>query len=260
MIIKTPNYTKNFLLLRKGGFRLFDLNSGTKSKNFSVKNLQINPETSKEIKITENRKQNFSKSNEKTNNKNFVTSKISSTYSKINNNKNRYDKYKKYLYRKNILSTEKNYLLEDYMRKKEIDLMNDVRKKTFYEARKTFFSDKNFNGRKTGYFSTENSFDRKKKFTLMVKDIETNFILLKNKKIKKYKEYLLKEKEKENIQSGKNSFKDLNEKLNVRNVFLKANKLLKNKTKSSFTSKNLMFLNCVEYFNTYYPRYNNHFS
>ena len=111
MIIKTQNDTKNFLLLRKGGFRLFDINSGIKTKNFSVKTFDINQDTSKEIKITEKTNQNFnkSKSNEKTNHQNFVLSKISSTYSKVNNNKNKYGNYKRYLFRKNILSTEKNY-------------------------------------------------------------------------------------------------------------------------------------------------------
>ena len=258
MIIKTQNNTKNFLLLRKGGFRLFDINSGNKTKNFSVKNLDINHDTSKENKIQENTNQNFtkSKSNEKANHKNFVLSKISSTYSKENNNKDKYDNYKKYLFRKNILSTEKNFLLEDYMRKKELDLMNDVRKKTFYEARKTFFSERNFNERKSGYFNKENSFERKKKFTLMIKDIESNFILLKNKRNKKYKEYLLKEK----MQPEKNSFKDLNEILNAKNVFLRANKLFKNKTKITFTNKKLKFLSCADFFNTYYPKYNNHFN
>jgi len=258
MIIKTQNDTKNFLLLRKGGFRLFDINSGIKTKNFSVKNLNINQDTSKEIKITENTNKNFikSKSNEKANHKNFVLSKISSTYSKVNNNKDKYGNYKRYLFRKNILSTEKNYLLEDYMRKKELDLMNDVRKKTFYEARKTFFSERNFDERKVGYFNKENSFNRKKKFTLMIKDIESNFILLKNKRNKKYQEYLLKEK----IQPERNTYKDLNEKLNARNVFLRANKLFKNKTKNTFTSKNLKFLSCADFFNTYYPKYNKHFN
>jgi hypothetical protein len=258
MIIKTQNDTKNFLLLRKGGFRLFDINSGIKTKNFSVKNLDINQNISNEIKITENSKQNFSKSksNEKTNHKNFILSKISSTYSKINNNRDKYGNYKKYLFRKNILSTEKNFLLEDYMRKKELDLMNDTRKKTFYEARKTFFSEKNFTERKTGYFNKENSFDPKNKFTLMIKDIESNFLLLKNKRNKKYKEYLLKK----TIQPEKNSYKDLNEKLSPRNVFLRANKLFKNKTKNTFTSKNLKFLSCADFFNTYYPKYNNHFN
>ena len=262
MIIKTQNDTKNFLLLRKGGFRLFDINSGIKTKNFSVKTFDINQDTSKEIKITEKTNQNFnkSKSNEKTNHQNFVLSKISSTYSKVNNNKNKYGNYKRYLFRKNILSTEKNYLLEDYMRKKELDLMKDIRKKTFYEARKTFFSEKTFNERKGGYFNKENSFDRTNKFTLMIKDIESNFILLKNKRNKKYKEYLLKEK----IQSEKNSYKDLNEKLNAKNVFLKANKLFKNKNKNKniniFTNKKLKFLSCADFFNTYYPKYNNHFN
>ena len=86
---------------------------------------------------------------------------------------------------------------------------------------------------------------------ILMKDIESNFILLKNKRNKKYQEYLLKEK----IQPERNTYKDLNEKLNARNVFLRANKLFKNKTKNTFTSKNLKFLSCADFFNTYYPKY-----
>ena len=242
MIIKTPNYTKNFLLLKKGGLRLFEQNKRNKnsSYNFPSQKLAISTYNNSKEKNQEEDNKNKEK------NKNIL--KTYSTKSKAKYNLKIFPKlneYKKLLFLKNIVSSEKNYLLEDYMKHKEINLMKNNNIKTIYDAKKTFFCDDKINDNRTSYYYQEELFDRNKKFPLMIKDIQSNYILLKNKKMKNYKDYyLLKKKEIE-----KNNFKDFNEKLGIRNIFIKSDKIMnKNKT---FLNNNLNFLSFSNYFKTY---------
>ena len=131
------------------------------------------------------------------------------------------------------------------MKHKEIELLKNNNIKTVYDARKTFFSDNQINDNRTSYFYKEKLFDKEKKFPLMIKDIESNLILSKNKKFKKYKNYLLLEK----IEAEKNNFKDLNEKLGVKNIYINSDKLInKNKT---FMNNNFNFFSCANYMKTF---------
>lgn len=244
MIIYTPKLTQNFLLLRKGGYKLFDSNINIKkSYNFPCKNIDKSINTSKEIVIHDENNIKNKKSEQKI----FLKSLTSKTFSKNKVSKfPKLENYKKQLFRKNILSTEKSYLLEDYMRKKELDLINCRNKKSIYEIRKTFFTEDKIknNDIKRSYFFKPHSFDKNHKFTLMIKDIESNFILLKNKKIKKFKSNLTGD-----IESEKNSFKDFNEKLGVKNVYFKIDRLFK-RINPMFKS-NLKFFSNLKYFNTF---------
>ena len=128
MIITTPNITRNYLFLKKGGFKICDLDLILKEKTkFPFKSLVISRNTSKDKKINDKGQ----------NQKQYLTS---TTFTKNKDSKNsKMENYKKKLFRKNILSSEKNYLLEDYMRKKELDLINFHNKKKISDIRKTFF-------------------------------------------------------------------------------------------------------------------------
>ena len=76
----------------------------------------------------------------------------------------------------------------------------------------------------------------------MIKDIQSNYILLKNKKNKKYKDYFLFRK----MELEKNSFKDFNDKLGIKKIYIKNDKLFnKNKT---FMNGNLNFFRFSNYF------------
>ena len=227
MLINSQKSIKNFLLLKKGGLRLFNtykrntkLNS--KSRIKKIAKSVCNPSKGRpiiDIDVEEIKKDN--KKNEIINsfsNKSINMFNLKKYMPKIS-------EYKKRLYIKNILSTEKEYLLQDYMKHKEIDLIKNNNNKTVYEARKTFFSDNQINDNRTSYFYKEKLFDEKKKFPLMIKDIQSNFILLKNKRYKQFKNYSLFLEKKED---EKNNFKDFNEKLGVKYVYIKNDKLIKN--------------------------------
>lgn len=239
MIIKTPKYTRNYLLLKKDGFRLFNTEQTNKniSHNFPSKklNISIYNNSKENVNINQAEKKKFLNTISTISKTKYNLSKA---YPKIN-------EYKKLLYLKNIVSSEKNYLLEDYMKHKEIDLMKNNKIKTAYDARRTFFSDDKINDNRTSYYYQEELFDRNKKFPLIIKDIQTNYIFLKNKKLKKYKDYyLLKKRETE-----KNCYKDFNEKLGVKNIFIKSDKILnKNKT---FLNSNLNFISFRNFFKTF---------
>jgi hypothetical protein len=189
--------------------------------------------------------------NDNNNSNNIQKYKKSLTSISLNkNNIIKYPKlenYKRKLFRNNVLSSEKNYLLEDYMRKKELDLIKFRNKKTIYDARKTFFTEEKINNNRYSYMNREQLFDRKNKFTLMIKDIESNFILLKDKRNRKLLEYINREK----LKTENNDFKDFNEKLGVKNVFIKPDKLF-NKQKT-FVKTNLDF---IKYANNYFKAFN----
>ena len=236
MLIKTPKYTRNYLFLKKAGYKLFDLNEKMNEKS-PFKSMAITQSTTNEMKINDS-------------NNNIQKYKKSLTSTSLNkNNRIKYPKlenYKKNLFRNNVLSSEKNYLLEDYMRKKELDLIKFRNKKTIYDARKTFFSEEKMNDNRYSYMNREHLFDKKNKFTLMIKDIESNFILLKDKRNRKLIDFLKSEK----LKTENNDFQDFNEKLGVKNVYIKPDKLFsKQKT---FVKNNLDFIKCVNnYFKTF---------
>ena len=241
MIIKTPKYTRNYLLLKKGGLRLF--NSFTKynnnSSNFKNKKMTISiNNTSKERPYINTDIEKIKKINKK--DKNFLNTFTTNSQNKFNISKYvpNLKEYKKHLFLKNILMSEKNYLLEDYIKNKEISLLKNRNIKTMNDVRKTFFTDDKINDNRTSYFYKECLFDDKDKFPLMIKDINSNFILWKNQRYKKYKDYLLLKK----FESEKNYFKDFNDKLGIRNIYIKSNKLFsKSKT---FMNNNLNFFRC----------------
>lgn len=253
MIIKTPKNTRNYLLLRKGGIRLFNSYKRNKTllSNFQNKKSTIstyncsNKRSNLDLDIKEITKIN--KKNKKDKNiLNAYTNDSNTSKKKFNISKYipKLSEYKKHLFLNNIVSSEKNYLLEDYMKHKEIELFKNRNIRTVYDARKSFFNDNKINDNRTSYFYKEQLFDETKKFPLMIKDIQSNFILLKNKKYKKYKEYYLLSQ----IEAEKNNFRDFNEKLGVRNIFIKSDKLLnKNKT---FMNNHLNFFNFNNYFKT----------
>ena len=238
MIIKSPKYTRNFLLLKKGGFKLFQSNKSQKN------NLSPNYKTT--ISYKEGRTNIYNDKEEK--NKNILnTFSYTSKSMHHNSPKNlpKLNEYKKRLFLKNIISSEKKFILEDYMKHKEIDLIKNHNIKTVHEARKTFFSERKINDNRTSYFYKEELFDKNNKFPLMIKDIQSNYILLKNKRNKKYKEYFIFKQ----LEEEKNSFKDFNEKLGVKNIYIKSDKLFnKNKT---FMNKNFNFISCINYFNSF---------
>ena len=244
MIITTPNITRNYLFLKKGGFKICDLDLILKEKTkFPFKSLVMSRNTSKDTKINDKGQ----------NQKQYLTS---TTFIKNKDSKNsKMENYKKKLFRKNILSSEKNYLLEDYMRKKELDLINFHNKKKMSDIRKTFFSEEKADEDRYSYIKRDKFFNRKNKFTLMVKDIESNFILLKDKRNRKIKDFLLRER----LESEKTKFQNFNDKLGVKSVFLKTEKIF-NKHKT-FSKKNVDFIKTVNnYFNTFNATENGSFN
>ena len=239
MIIKTPKFTRNFTLLKKGGFKMFDSNQIKKNSS------------SLDEKITMSCNLSKSGGTNIYNDKKYKNNNILNTFSYISKSKKKskhypkLNEFKKRLFLKNILSSEKNFRLEDYMKNKEIELIKNRNIKTVYDARKTFFSEKKINDNRTSYFYKEELFDNKNKFPLMIKDIQSNYILLKNKDKKKYKDYFLLKK----LEEEKNSFRDVNEKLGVKNVNIKSDKLF-NQNKS-FMKNSFHFISLNNYFNSF---------
>ena len=248
MLINSQKSTKNFLLLKKGGLRLFNtckrntkLNS--KSRIKKIAKSVYNP--SKRRPIIDTDVEEIKKDNKK----NEIINSFSNKSMNIFNLKKympKINEYKKRLYIKNIVSTEKEYLLQDYMKHKEIDLIKNNNIKTVYDARKTFFSDNQINDNRTSYFYKEKLFDEKKKFPLMIKDIQSNYILLKNKRYKQFKNFLLFLEKKED---EKNNFKDFNEKLGVKYVYIKNDKLIKNN--KTFMNNKFNLFTCENYLKSF---------
>ena len=249
MIIRTPKLTRNYILLKKGGYRLFDSNDVLIKKE---NNKNIPKTISKEIKILIDNKEVDKNSEEK--DKIISKSLTTKTINKKSIKNKKLEDYKKNLFRKNILSTEKNYLLKDYMQKKELDLMSLGGRRTMYEIRKTFFNDDKKKVNRRNYFYVPNSFDKTTKFTLMIKDIESNFILLKNKKNKRYKTY----KMNEGSENLKSSYKDFNEKLGVKNVYFKTENYFNKK--NPFHNNKFKFLSLFSGFNKFSTGNNNIFN
>ena len=248
MFINSQKSTKNYLLLKRGGFRLFNTYKKKKSLSSNSKIHKIslstcNPSEGRAI-LNDIGREEIKKDNKE----NKIIDTISNTsYIKFNLTKYipKISEYKKRLYLDKIVSKEKNYLLENYMKHKEIELIKNRNIKTVYEARKTFFSDNQINDNRTSYFYKEQLFDDKKKFPLMIKDIQSNFILLKNKRYKKYKDYLLLKI----IEAEKHNFKDFNEKLGIKNINIKSDKLIKKN--NTYANNNFRIFNCVKYLKTF---------
>ena len=232
MIIKTPKFTINYTLLKKNGLKLFESNTINNSNSYLGEKITMSCNLSKEGGSIS--------SDKKGNNKNILN-----TFSYISKSKtsSKYfpniNEFKKRLFLKNIISPDKRFILEDYMKHKEIDLIKNPNIKTIYDARKTFFSEKKINDNRTSYFYKEELFDKKNKYPLMIKDIQSNYILLKNKRNKKYKDYFLLKK----LEEEKNIFRDINEKLGIKNIYIKSDKIF-NKNKNN----NLNFMSCINFF------------
>jgi len=226
MIIKSEYDMRDYLLLTKGGFRLFESSRNKQKQKLSRNKLQ-------KLDITPDGKSNTENSNEKL--------KILTNYPKIK-------EYRKNLFLKNIVSNEKSYILEDYMKYKELQLAKKRNIKTYYDARKTFFSNDKINDNRNSYLYQEKNFDDKNKYPLVIKDIQSNYILLKNQRLKKYKEYYLRKK----LEEEEKNFKDVNEKLGVRNVYIKSDKISSSIKNMTFINKNLNFYSCVNFMKKFY--------
>ena len=217
MIIETPKLKRNIFILRKNGIRLIELNKDDNKK------------MNKEIP-------------------NVLTLYNKTKVSTINNiNK------KKKLFLENMISTEKKYFLEDYIRKKEAKMINDKNKKS-YNLRKTFFSEEKIDTCRTSYFNKDiiNYNNKKDKVPIMVKDIEANIILMKKNRNEKYKEYLKKKLELDLIENNK-YYTDFNDKLGVKNVYIKTDVFYKKK--KGFLNYNTNYFN-IKDFKTFNLTYN----
>ena len=245
MNIRTAKFNRNYLLTSKDGFKLYELFSKNinkpPKKSFQKITLSTNC-ISKFNKIIDYDKEDNKKPQKA--NSNYTIYSNSVMQSNISKFLPKLKEYKKRLYLKNVLSTDKNYLLEDYMKKKELKVMKDKNIKTIYDAKKMFFNDDQINDDRTSFYYKEKSFDKNNKYHLMIKDIQSNFILLKNKNKKKYKQlYLLKQ-----LANEKQKFKDINEKFGMRNIFFKTDKLInKNKT---FMKNDYNLINFMKYLNS----------
>ena len=202
MIIESKKSTKNVIFLSKSGFRLFEFNieKGKKDINNNFPYLTTSTKETKELSKTMDV------------NKSLKMKKLKEK--------------KKKLFLNNILTTEKNYFLKDYMKRKEVELINN-KINDRYQARKTFFSENKIDNCRTSYFSkdiTDNNI-RTKKIPIVIKDIEGSLILMKKKRNEMYKKYL---KEKLRLDLYENKyFTDFNEKLGIKKVNIKTDNLVK---------------------------------
>ena len=202
MIIETNKSTKNVIFLSKNGFRLFEFNieKGKKDINNNFPYLTTSTKETKELSKTMDV------------NKSLKMKKLKEK--------------KKKLFLNNILSTEKNYFLKDYMKRKEVELINS-KINDRYQARKTFFSENKIDNCRTSYFSKDirESNINNKKIPIVIKDIEGSLILMKKKRNERYKKYL---EEKLRLDLYENKyFIDFNEKLGVKKVNIKSDNLIK---------------------------------
>ncbi len=215
MIIKTPKLTRKIIFLRKNGFKLYESDKFEKKKNIFPNILY------KSSKTLEQKEQNDEDSN------------------KIQKIKNLRE-FKKKLFLDNILSTEKNYFIEDYILQKESKLLKNKNPYNKYQLRKKIFSEKKIDTCRTSYFNKEARDNNNiNKIPIMMKDIDTNLIVIKNNRNKKYKEYLKKELE---LDLHENKyFYDFNEKLGIKNVYIKTDNIYNKKLKQGFMNNKVNF-------------------
>ena len=221
MIIESKNITKNIIFLRKNGFRLYELDV-EKPKKYIKKNLPYLTILAKDRKeISKTLDVNKSSKKEKL-----------------------FKEKRKNLFLNNIISTEKNYFLKDYMKRKEVEIINN-KINDRYQARKTFFSEKRVDNCRTCYFSkdiTDNNI-RTKKVPIVIKDIEGSLILMKKKRNEMYKKYL---KEKLRLDLYENKyFTDFNEKLGIKKVNIKTDNLVKEQ--KGFMNNNSNFFSLKDF-------------
>ena len=192
MLIETPKKSRNILILSKNGIRLCELNKEEPKK--------INNDNLPSIIGKINR------------NKIYKTMDI--------NKDSKIKEWKKKLFLNNILSTEKNYFLKDYIRKKETELIQD-KNKDVNKLKKIFFNEEKIDDCRTSYFNKDvyNYNNKKEKIPIMVKDIEANLLLYKKNKNKRFKYYLKKQLEFDLHE--KKYYSDFNDKLGVKNVYIK---------------------------------------
>ena len=220
MIIESKKSTKNVIFLSKNGFRLFEFNieKGKKDINNNFPYLTTSTKETKELSKTMDVNKSL----------------------KMKNLKEK----KKKLFLNNILSTEKNYFLKDYMKRKEVEIINN-KINDRYQARKTFFSEKRVDNCRTSYFSkdiTDNNI-RTKKIPIVIKDIEGSLILMKKKRNEMYKKYL---KEKLRLDLYENKyFIDFNEKLGIKKVNIKTDNLVKEQ--KGFMNNNSNFFSLKDF-------------
>ena len=225
MLIETPKKSRNILILSKNGIRLCELNKEEPKK--------INNDNLPSIIGKINR------------NKIYKTMDINKD-SKIKD-------WKKKLFLNNILSTEKNYFLKDYIRKKETELIQD-KNKDVNKLKKIFFNEEKIDDCRTSYFNKDvyNYNNKKEKIPIMVKDIEANLLLYKKNKNKRFKHYLKKQLEFDLHE--KKYYSDFNDKLGVKNVYIKTD-IFSNQKKRFMIYKTNYF--SPNDFKTFSSTYNN---
>ena len=225
MLIETPKKSRNILILSKNGIRLCELNKEEPKK--------INNDNLPSIIGMINR------------NKIYKTMDI--------NKDSKIKEWKKKLFLNNILSTEKNYFLKDYIRKKETELIQD-KNKDVNKLKKIFFNEEKIDDCRTSYFNKDvyNYNNKKEKIPIMVKDIEANLLLYKKNKNKRFKYYLKKQLEFDLHE--KKYYSDFNDKLGVKNVYIKTD-IFSNQKKRFMIYKTNYF--SPNDFKTFSSTYNN---
>ena len=225
MLIETPKKSRNILILSKNGIRLCELNKEEPKK--------INNDNLPSIIGMINR------------NKIYKTMDI--------NKDSKIKEWKKKLFLNNILSTEKNYFLKDYIRKKETELIQD-KNKDVNKLKKIFFNEEKIDDCRTSYFNKDvyNYNNKKEKIPIMVKDIEANLLLYKKNKNKRFKHYLKKQLEFDLHE--KKYYSDFNDKLGVKNVYIKTD-IFSNQKKRFMIYKTNYF--SPNDFKTFSSTYNN---
>ena len=225
MLIETPKKSRNILILSKNGIRLCELNKEEPKK--------INNDNLPSIIGMINR------------NKIYKTMDI--------NKDSKIKEWKKKLFLNNILSTEKNYFLKDYIRKKETELIQD-KNKDVNKLKKIFFNEEKIDESRTSYFNKDvyNYNNKKEKIPIMVKDIEANLLLYKKNKNKRFKHYLKKQLEFDLHE--KKYYSDFNDKLGVKNVYIKTD-IFSNQKKRFMIYKTNYF--SPNDFKTFSSTYNN---
>ena len=225
MLIETPKKSRNILILSKNGIRLCELNKEEPKK--------INNDNLPSIIGMINR------------NKIYKTMDI--------NKDSKIKEWKKKLFLNNILSTEKNYFLKDYIRKKETELIQD-KNKDVNKLKKIFFNEEKIDESRTSYFNKDvyNYNNKKEKIPIMVKDIEANLLLYKKNKNKRFKHYLKKQLEFDLHE--KKYYSDFNDELGVKNVYIKTD-IFSNQKKRFMIYKTNYF--SPNDFKTFSSTYNN---
>ena len=210
MIIRTPKITKSYLLLKNNGYNLFETFNKKLNKNESTSTTNFGT-----ICNTEGYKNSIkSEKNEY---------KTALTESKISK---KLLERKKLLFIKNKLNNNKGFLFEEYIKTKELKLMNNKNIKTFYDARKTYYTEEKEDDSRNSYINKNTSLNKKIKFPLIIKDIESKLLLLKMQRTNKIRDYFSLKDE-----WSKYSFKDTSEKFGVKNVFIKSDGVLKASSK-----------------------------